>query len=170
MSAVAIARREPMSEGGLEAGGRCRNRRLGCATVRERCGVDVPVQYYQSVIGIEVAVTGALLFQVRFFESREVAEEARRPLPSPWLRLLVAVVLGATLYGSLYAIAHPGGSTAAIAVTAGLALSVVPILVGVMPPLTGGRDIATGLQRAPTVALLALYGVAVAAMVVLLND
>jgi hypothetical protein len=30
--------------------------------------VNVPVQYYQSVIAIETAVTGVLLFQIRFFE------------------------------------------------------------------------------------------------------
>jgi len=35
--------------------------------------VDVPVQYFQSVIGIELAVTGALLWQIRFFESRQSA-------------------------------------------------------------------------------------------------
>jgi hypothetical protein len=29
--------------------------------------VDVPVQYFQSVIAIELAVTGALLWQIRFF-------------------------------------------------------------------------------------------------------
>ena len=31
--------------------------------------VNVPVQYYQSVIAMETAVTGVLLFQIRFFES-----------------------------------------------------------------------------------------------------
>ena len=33
--------------------------------------MDVPVQYFQSVIAIELAVTGALLWQIRFFESRD---------------------------------------------------------------------------------------------------
>ena len=37
--------------------------------------VDVPVQYFQSVIAIELAVAGALLWQMRFFES---GNEARR--------------------------------------------------------------------------------------------
>jgi len=31
--------------------------------------VDVPVQYFQSVIATEVAVTGVLLFQIRFFDT-----------------------------------------------------------------------------------------------------
>jgi len=35
--------------------------------------VDLPVQYFQSVIAIELAVTGALLWQIRFFESRQSA-------------------------------------------------------------------------------------------------
>jgi len=29
--------------------------------------VEVPVQYFQSVIALETAVTGVLLFQIRFF-------------------------------------------------------------------------------------------------------
>jgi hypothetical protein len=31
---------------------------------------DVPVQYFQSVITIELAVAGALLWQMRYFEPR----------------------------------------------------------------------------------------------------
>jgi hypothetical protein len=30
--------------------------------------VDAPAQYFRSVIAIELAVTGALLWQIRFFE------------------------------------------------------------------------------------------------------
>jgi hypothetical protein len=29
---------------------------------------DVPVQYFQSIIAVELAIAGALLFQVRFFD------------------------------------------------------------------------------------------------------
>ena len=32
--------------------------------------VDIPVQYFQSVIAIEVGVAGVLLFQIRFFDTR----------------------------------------------------------------------------------------------------
>jgi hypothetical protein len=56
---------------------------------------DVPIQYFQSVIAIELAVTGALLFQIRYFAPRR--DQAEEDLPDPLLRLAVAVVLGATL-------------------------------------------------------------------------
>ena len=32
----------------------------------------VPVQYFQSVIAVQIAVAGALLFQVRFFDNSKV--------------------------------------------------------------------------------------------------
>jgi hypothetical protein len=32
--------------------------------------VAVPIQYFQSVIAVELAVTGALLFQIRYFAPR----------------------------------------------------------------------------------------------------
>lgn len=63
--------------------------------------MDVPVQVFQSVIAIEVAITGALLFQIRFFESAQAAEGNRVKVPAPWLRLAMATVIGATLFGSL---------------------------------------------------------------------
>jgi hypothetical protein len=85
---------------------------------------DVPVQYFQSVITIELAVAGALLWQMRYFEHRDS------------LRLALALVLGATLFGSLWAIADEGPKWAAIAVTLGLSISVIPILVRVLPPRT----------------------------------
>ena len=83
--------------------------------------MDVPVQYFQSVIAIELAVAGALLWQVRFFESSSTAEH-REHLPDARLRLLLALVLGATLFGSLWAMANEGESFAAISVTIGLAV------------------------------------------------
>ena len=48
---------------------------------------EVPIQFFQSVVAIELAVTGALLFQVRYFSPRErtVREDVR--LPSATLRL-----------------------------------------------------------------------------------
>jgi hypothetical protein len=131
--------------------------------------VDVPVQYFQSVIAIELAVTGALLWQVRFFESRGRARPEDEPLPDPRLRLGLALVLGATVFGSLWAMADEGPKWAALAVTVGLAVSLVPILLRVLPPLA--KDAATN-ERDPsyflTVVGLLLY-VVVAGFLVLLD-
>ena len=43
--------------------------------------MDVPVQYFQSVITIELAVSGALLWQMRFFESNTARREGE-PFPT----------------------------------------------------------------------------------------
>jgi hypothetical protein len=131
--------------------------------------MDVPVQFFQSVIAVEVAVAGALLWQIRFFDrGSSVQEDEERP--HPLLRLLLALVLGATVFGSLWAIANEGQSRAATGVTIGLALSLVPILLRVLPPLA--KDAATE-QRDPnsrvTVVGLVLYAVTVAGVIVLLN-
>lgn len=42
---------------------------------------DVPIQFFQSVVAIEIAVTAALLVQVRYFSPREgaVREDVRLP-------------------------------------------------------------------------------------------
>jgi hypothetical protein len=98
--------------------------------------VDVPVQYYQSIIAIELAVTGALLFQIRFFVPRGETEREGEHLPDPRLRLLLAVIIGATVFGSLAALLHQWQKPAAIAVTIGLAVSLLPILLRALPPLT----------------------------------
>ena len=131
--------------------------------------MDVPVQYFQSVIAIELAVTGALLWQMRFFESRTARREGE-PLPDARLRVALALVLGATLFGSLWAMADEGPKWAAVAVTIGLALSLVPILLRVLPPLA--NDAATK-ERDPdhavTVVGLLLYVVVVAGVLVLLD-
>jgi hypothetical protein len=132
--------------------------------------VDVPVQYFQSVIGIELAVAGALLWQIRFFESSSTARRDGEDLPDPRLRLGLALVMGATLFGSLWAIADEGPKWAAIAVTVGLAVSLVPILLRVLPPLA--KDAATH-ERDPNYAVtlvgLLLYVVVVAGFLVLLD-
>jgi hypothetical protein len=129
--------------------------------------MEVPVQFFQSVIAIELAVAGALLWQVRFFESSSRGE---RDLPDPRLRLVLALVLGATLFGSLWALANEGGTREAIGVTAGLAVSVLPILLRVLPPLA--RDVATQ-DRDPnyavTVVGLLLYIILVAGVITLLS-
>ena len=67
--------------------------------------MDVPVQYFQSVIAIELAVAGALLWEMRFFESgasrplaRDAATNERDPnyrVTVVGLLLYVAVVAGA---------------------------------------------------------------------------
>ena len=131
--------------------------------------MDVPVQYFQSVIAIELAVSGALLWQIRFFESNAERRKGE-PLPDARLRVGLALVLGATVFGSLWAMADEGPKWAALAVTIGLAISLFPILLRVLPPL--GRDAATD-TRDPdylvTVVGLLLYVAVVAGVLVLLD-
>jgi hypothetical protein len=116
-----------------------------------------------------LAVAGALLWQIRYFEQTPVAEGEDEQLPDPRLRVLLALVLGATVFGSLWGIANRGGALAATAVTTGVAISLVPILLRVLPPLA--RDAATH-ERDPDYALsllvLALYAALVAAVVALI--
>jgi hypothetical protein len=132
--------------------------------------VDVPVQFFQSTIAIELAVAGALLWQVRFFEPKGSATEQRRALPDPRLRLLLALVLAVTPFGSLWAIAEEGRVLAASAVTIGVAVSLLPILVRVLPPLA--KDASTH-ERDPDYAVtlvgLFLYVVAIAGVIALIN-
>jgi len=56
-------------------------------------------------------------------------------LPDARLRVGLALVPGVTLFGSLWAMADEGPKWAALAVTVGLAISLVPILLRVLPPL-----------------------------------
>jgi hypothetical protein len=105
---------------------------------RVSSAMDVPVQYFQSVIAIELAVSGALLWQMRFFESNTARREGE-PLPDARLRVALALVLGATVFGSLWAMADEGPKWAALAVTIGLAVSLVPIVLRVLPPLARTR-------------------------------
>ena len=81
----------------------------------------------------------------------------------------MALVLGATVFGSLWAMVDEGDSRwPAVAVTVGLAISLVPILLRVLPPLA--KDAATS-ERDPgyTVAGLLLYVLVVASFLVLLD-
>jgi heme/copper-type cytochrome/quinol oxidase subunit 4 len=132
--------------------------------------VDVPVQFFQSVIAIEVAVTGALLWQIRFFEPGDSARREGEHLPHARLRLGMALVLGLTVFGSLWAIADEGPKWAALAVTVGLAISLIPIMLRVLPPLA--KDASTD-KRDPdyvvTVLGLILYVAVVAGVLVLLD-
>jgi hypothetical protein len=126
----------------------------------------VPVQYFQSIIALQLAVAGALLFQVRFFDP---SNGKSGPQVDPRLRLVLVVVITATLFVSLEAMREGWGSAAAALVAGGLALSLLPILLGVLPPLT--RDIETQ-KRDPhfwvTVLALILYW-AIATIVVLIR-
>ena len=105
--------------------------------------MDVPVQYYQSIIAIEVAVTGVLLFQIHFFDTSTDARDESGP--DPRVKLLMLIVLAGTLFGCLEAMREGGGRWAAISVTVGLAISLVPILLRVLPPLR--RDAQTHQRR-----------------------
>jgi hypothetical protein len=98
------------------------------------CAVDIPVQFFQSTIAIELAVAGALLWEVRYFE-RGTAARDRQELPDARLQLLFALVIGATVFGSLWAIADQGTALAATFVTIGVATSLLPIFIRVLPPL-----------------------------------
>jgi hypothetical protein len=64
--------------------------------------MDVPVQYFQSVIAVETAVAGVLLFQIRFFAPEKGAPQEAGV--DPRLRVLLLLVLAATIFGSLEAI------------------------------------------------------------------
>jgi hypothetical protein len=126
----------------------------------------VPVQYFQSIIALQLAVAGALLFQVRFFDP---SNGKSGPQVDPRLRLVLVVIITATLFVSLEAMREGWGSAAAALVAGGLALSLLPILLGVLPTLT--RDIETQ-KRDPhfwvTVLALILYW-AIVAIVVLIR-
>lgn len=126
--------------------------------------MDVPVEFFESVIAIEVAITGALLFQIRFFEPAHVAQSTAARIPGPWSRLAMAIVIGVTVFGSLSAIATDGQRIAAMTVTVGLALSLLPILHRVVPPITASRSDAAAI----TIGLV-LYVIAVAGVIGILN-
>ena len=133
--------------------------------------MDVPVQFFQSTIAIELAVAGALLWQIRYFErDNATARDSQQHRSHPRLQLLFALVLGATLFGSLWAIADEGKALAATLVTTGVAISLLPIMIRVLPPLA--RDARTS-ERDPnyvvTVVGLFVYVVVVGGVIALIN-
>ena len=103
--------------------------------------MEVPVQYFQSVIAVETAVTGVLLFQIRFFATNKDAPQdgPQEFEVDPRLRVLLLIVLTATIFGWLEAIREGWGRWSAVLVTVGLALSVLPILLRVLPRYTATR-------------------------------
>jgi Flp pilus assembly protein TadB len=132
--------------------------------------VDVPVQFFQSTIAIELALAGALLWEIRYFERESAGERDRQQLPDARLQLLFALVLGATLFGSLWAIADEGKALAATLVTIGVAISLLPVLTRVLPPLA--RDAHTSERDAGyavTLVGLILYALGVGGVVALIN-
>jgi hypothetical protein len=126
--------------------------------------VDVPVQYFQAVIALETAVTGVLLFQIRFFDAGK--DGPGESGVDPRLRVLLLFVITATIFGSLEAIREGWGQWSAVLVTVGLAVSLLPIVLRVLPPLR--RDVLTH-QRHPhywsTVIGLVVYAVIVLVIV-----
>ena len=123
----------------------------------------VPVQFFQSVIAVELAIVGALLWQIRFFDKEDTqAETSRR---DPRLQLLLLVVLTAILFGSLEALREGGGQVAAVLLTVGLAVSLLPILLRVLRPVR--RD-ATTQPRNPQLWVTLVGLILFAAVVVLL--
>ena len=127
---------------------------------------DVPVQYFQSVIAIQLAVIGALLWNIHYFDRRPAGDRSPRTAPNPWLLLLVALVLTSTLFGSLYSILHGSQRGAASAVMVGLALSIVPVLLRVLPPLGRRTDAAQQPRRAVTAVGLLVYAAVVTVVVI----
>jgi hypothetical protein len=133
------------------------------STAVERSG-EVPIQYFQSVIAIELGVAGALLFQVHYFDR----DPAANPRSDPWMLLFMAIVIAATLFGCLEAMREGWGSLAAAMVTVGVAVSLLPILLRVLPPIT--RDLESRRHdphRWITVLALALYVVVVTVIVLI---
>jgi hypothetical protein len=128
--------------------------------------LDVPVQFFQSVIGIEVAITGALLFEIRFFD-RDTTRRAGEAGPDGRWLVLFALVLFATVFGSLWGIVHHGQQLAASFVTAGLAISLLPILSRALASSVPAN--ARGHSSAHKIVGLLAYVVLVTAVVVLLN-
>jgi hypothetical protein len=123
----------------------------------------VPVQFFQSVIAVELAIVGTLLWQIRFFDRQDTQAETSRK--DPRLQLLLLVVLTAILFGSLEALREGGGQLAAVLLTVGLAVSLLPILLRVLRPVR--RD-ATMQPRDPQLWVTLLGLILFAAVVVLL--
>jgi hypothetical protein len=123
----------------------------------------VPVQFFQSVIAIELAIVGALLWQIHFFDRQDTPAETSRP--DPRLQLLLLLLLTAILFGALEALREGGGKLAAVLLTVGLAVSLLPILLRVLRPVR--RDAITQ-PRDPQLWVTLLGLILFAAIVVLL--
>ena len=128
------------------------------------------MQFFKSTIAIELAVAGALLWEIRYFDREGAAERDRQELPDARLQLFFALVLGATLFGSLRAIADEGKALAASLVTIGVAVSLLPFLVYVLPPLArAARTSERNANYAVAVVGLFLYLLVVGGVIALIN-
>ena len=131
--------------------------------------VDVPVQFFQTTIAIELAVAGALLWEIRYFERGGAKAEARQ-LPDARLQLFFALVVAATVFGSLWALADEGEALAATLVTTGVAISLLPILVRVLLPLAkDARTSERDSNSALTILGLSVYALVVSGVIALIN-
>ena len=132
--------------------------------------MDVPVQFFQSTIAIELAVAGALLWEIRYFERGDGATRSGTKLPHPRMQLFFGLTLCATVFGSLWGIAEGGSALAAALVATGIAVSLLPVLFRVLPPLA--RDAHTS-RRDPhyfvTVVGLVLYAGVVGGLIALIT-
>jgi hypothetical protein len=80
------------------------------------------------------------------------------------------LVLRATLFGSLWALADEGRALAATLVTIGVAISLLPALIRVLPPLArAARTSERDASYAVTVVGLILYAVVVGGVIALIN-
>ena len=90
--------------------------------------MSIPPQYFQSIIALELAVTGALLWQIHYFDREPEAEVRGRALPHPIVRGAVALVLLGTILGSLLGIVYGDRWIAILVAIATIALkgSIIP--------------------------------------------
>jgi hypothetical protein len=132
--------------------------------------VDVPVQFFQSTIANRAGRNGRAALGDPYFERDRTAAREGQQLSDPRLQLLFAFVIAGTVFGSLWAIADHGEALAATFVTIGVAISLLPIVIGVLPPLV--RDAHTSGRHpdhAVAVGGLVVYVVFVAAVMALIN-
>jgi hypothetical protein len=102
--------------------------------------------------------------------ARALRGETGRSFPTRGCSFSLRSSWGATLFGSLWAIAEEGNALAASLVTTGVAVSLLPVLIGVLPPLT--RDARTSERDddyAVAIVGLFLYVLCVGAVIALIN-
>ena len=136
--------------------------------VQTQLVAEVPVQYLQSFIAIELAVTGALLFQIRYFDRNAPVRSIDGSSP-PWLLVSLGIVLVATLFGSLWALLH-GAEPRRARSPSGSRSRSCRSCSGCYRLSRGTRTRVRGiLASSPTIVGLLAYVVVVAGVVVLLN-
>ena len=132
--------------------------------------MSIPPQYFQSIIALELAVTGALLWQIHYFDREPEAEVRGRALPHPLVRGVVALVGFGTILGSLLGIVY-GDRWIAILVGAGFMVSLLPMILRVLPafgPVEQTREHRTNVMT--VVGLLVSVLIAAAFVIALLGS